>query len=103
MRSGMGLLHGSRSVALLVPFSSVQSGTLVIAVVIATGELGRNAFLWLLSWALVALGLGSGNHGFRYSSRVYVVPTLWKRCPDVWHAGLFATFAPAPNIKNSHD
>ena len=57
----------------------LQSGTLVIALVIATGELGRNAFLWLLSWALVALGLGSGNHGFRYSSRVSVVPTLWKR------------------------
>ena len=55
------------------------SGTLVIALVIASGELGRNAFLWLLSWALVALGLGSGNHEFRYSSRASVVPTLWKR------------------------
>ena len=41
----------------------LQSGTLVISLVIATGELGRNAFLWLLSWALVALGLGSGITG----------------------------------------
>ena len=73
----MDLLHGSRSVCCFV--GALQSGTLVIALVITTGELGRNAFLWLLSWALVALGLGSGNHGFRYSSRASAVPTLWKR------------------------
>ena len=75
------------------------SGTLVIALVIATGELGRNASLWLLSWALVALGLGSGNHVPLFVARfcgAYPVETQ-----DVGHACLFVMFAPAPNIKNS--